>query len=46
MKVKELIEVLKKFPQDAEVLVYDNEFFHEEYELDEVYMRGDKVEIK
>jgi hypothetical protein len=46
MKVSELIEELKKFPQDAEVLVYDYESFHEEWELDEIYMRGNKVEIK
>lgn len=46
MTVKELIEKLKKYPDKAIVLRYDNEYFHEEIEAEEVYLRGDKVEIK
>lgn len=45
MTVAELIEELKKFPQGATVLVYDNECFHEEFELENIRMRGDKVEL-
>jgi hypothetical protein len=46
MKVEQLIEILKKMPKDATVLRYDGEYFHEEIELDEVYMRNGKVELK
>lgn len=46
MTVKELIEKLEKMPQYAEVLRYDNEYFHEEIEVTVVRMRGEKVEIE
>jgi hypothetical protein len=46
MTVEQLIEKLKQMPKDAIVLRYDGEYYHEEIELDEVYMRGTKVELK
>jgi hypothetical protein len=44
--VEQLIEILNQMPKDANVLRYDGEYFHEEIELDEVYIRNGKVELK
>ena len=46
MTVEELISKLKQFPQDAIVLRYDNEYFHEETGIEEVYIRNGKVELQ
>lgn len=45
--VKELIEKLKEMPQDATVLRYDYEYWHEDIEVHRVYTRGnDKVVLE
>lgn len=45
MTAGELIQKLKQFPPDSTVLRYDNEYFHEEIEIEDVYLRDGKVEI-